>query len=82
MADLKQSSLDMVVTGDKSGTRVVMVEMDGDQLSQEVLLECFQMALNESKNIADMITKMAEEDGKEKWEVCINSFLLQVVCYS
>lgn len=62
----------MVVTGSKDGKRIVMLEMDGKEVTQEILSECFRVALTAIEEIAKVMMSMGEEAGKEKWEVSIS----------
>uniref|UniRef100_A0A0N5AP52 polyribonucleotide nucleotidyltransferase n=1 Tax=Syphacia muris TaxID=451379 RepID=A0A0N5AP52_9BILA len=66
---LKDSSLNMVVTGNKDGKRVVMIEMDGDQIPENLLMDCFNSAINEDKKIVNVIEQLVKENGKKKWDM-------------
>ncbi len=68
----KTSSLDFTVSG--SSEKILMIEMEGKEIPENLLNEAFQKAMLEMKPIVDFINSIRKEIGQEK----INENLL---CY-
>jgi len=63
---LKESELNLVVVGNKEG--LIMVEGDADRVSEEVVLEAFQVAHSFIKKIIEMEEEFISRAKKEKKE--------------
>ncbi len=65
-SQLENSKLNLVVAGSKDG--IVMVEAGAEQVSEDFLVEAFQVAHEEIKKIVEAIEKFTEKYGKPKRE--------------
>ncbi|TET93576.1 polyribonucleotide nucleotidyltransferase [Candidatus Aerophobetes bacterium] len=63
---LKESELNLVVVGNKEG--LIMVEGDADRVSEEVVLEAFQVAHSFIKRIIEIEEEFISQAKKEKKE--------------
>ncbi|MEZ7820671.1 MAG: polyribonucleotide nucleotidyltransferase, partial [Patescibacteria group bacterium] len=60
----KTSSLDLMVSG--TGEKVLMIEMKGSEIKEDILESAFSKAMSEMKPIVDFIDSIRKEIGKEK----------------
>ncbi len=65
-SQLENSTLNLVVAGSKDG--IVMVEAGASQVSEDFLVEAFQVAHNEIKRIVETVEELTEKFGKEKMD--------------
>ena len=64
---LKDSALELVVAGTKSG--VLMVESEAKELPEDVMLGAVEFGHQSFQGVIDMIISLAEEAAKDAWEV-------------
>ncbi|TKR71972.1 hypothetical protein L596_019500 [Steinernema carpocapsae] len=64
---MRRSQLDMIMTGTKED-RVVMIEMDGQQIEEEKILECFDEGFKSIRTLLNGMEQLRKEAGKEKKE--------------
>ena len=64
---LKDSALELVVAGTKSG--VLMVESEAKELPEDVMLGAVDFGHKSFQGVIDMIISLAEEAAKDAWEV-------------
>lgn len=67
---MKQSSLNLILTG-MSDERVVMIEMDGNQVSFDDLVKSISVGLKAVEQIVVGIGQLAANVGKKKRPVSI-----------
>jgi len=60
----KTSSLDLMVSG--TGEKVLMIEMKGSEINEDILENAFSKAMLEMKPIIEFIDSIRKEIGKEK----------------
>lgn len=74
---MKRSSLNLVLTG-LSEERVVMIEMEGNEVPLEDLVRCIDVGLKSVQQIIQGIGQLAAGAGKSKRSVCflLRSFIL------
>lgn len=60
----KASSLDFTVSG--TGEKILMIEMEGKEIPENILQEAFIKAMSEMKPVVDFIDSIRKEIGKEK----------------
>ncbi|MFN5351706.1 MAG: polyribonucleotide nucleotidyltransferase [Alphaproteobacteria bacterium] len=65
--DLKNSRLDLVVSGTKDS--IMMVESEAKELTEEEMLKALDFAQENMKPVIALIEKLAKEAGKEKWKI-------------
>ncbi len=65
-SQLENSKLNLVVAGSKDG--IVMVEAGADRVSEDFLVEAFEVAHEQIKKIVEAIGEFTEKYGKEKRE--------------
>ena len=63
----KTSELELTVAGTEEG--VLMVESEANELSEEVMLGSVMFGFDSFQSVIKMIKELADEAGKEKWEV-------------
>ena len=61
-----ESQLDLVVAG--TGSAVLMVESEADQLSEEIMLGAVKFGHDSFQEVIKMIINLAEECAKDPWE--------------
>jgi polyribonucleotide nucleotidyltransferase len=66
-ADLRDSSLNLLVAGTTTG--VLMVESEASELSEEVMLGAVMFGHREMQPVIDAIIDLAEACAKEPWDV-------------
>ena len=64
--ELEASSLDLVLCGNADG--IVMVEAGADEISEDVMLEAFDLGQSELAKVCQVITQIKQDIGKEKFE--------------
>uniref|UniRef100_A0A1I7Y2K1 polyribonucleotide nucleotidyltransferase n=1 Tax=Steinernema glaseri TaxID=37863 RepID=A0A1I7Y2K1_9BILA len=62
---MKESKLDLLVAG-ADEKNVVMIEMDGEQIAEDTILECLDTAFHNISELRIGILKLRSEVGKEK----------------
>ena len=67
LAEVKQSSLELVVAGTAQG--VLMVESEAQQLSEEQMLEAVTLGQNTYKEVIEAIITLAKKAAKDPWEL-------------
>lgn len=66
-ADMKNSTLDLVVAGTKEG--VLMVESEAKELPEALMLEAVKLGHDSFQPVISMIKKIAKKAGKPEWEM-------------
>lgn len=66
ISQLKDSKLDLVVSGTRSA--VLMVESEAQQLSEEVMLEAVLFGHNQMQVAINAIEELTKEAGKTRWQ--------------
>jgi polyribonucleotide nucleotidyltransferase len=65
--EMKESELDLVVAGTKSG--VLMVESEANQLSEEIMLGAVKFGHDQSQPVIKTIIELAQSAAKESWKI-------------
>ncbi len=65
-SQLENSTLNLVVAGSRDG--IVMVEAGASQVSEDFLVDAFQVAHSEIKKIVDTVEELTGKFGKEKMD--------------
>ncbi|WP_068496326.1 polyribonucleotide nucleotidyltransferase [Paenibacillus kribbensis] len=71
IAQQKTSDLYLVVAGTKDA--IMMVEAEGDEIPEEVMLEAIMFGHDEIKNIVAVIEQLVQVAGKEKMQVKLHA---------
>lgn len=66
---LEESSIDLLLSG-TSDQKVVMIEMDGKQVSLDDFMHCIDKGFHEINTIINSIESLSQKAGKEKKMVC------------
>jgi polyribonucleotide nucleotidyltransferase len=64
---MERSGLDLIAVASEDA--IVMVEAGAKEVSEELIIEALELARREAKPIIEMVKRMAEVLGKEKWPV-------------
>jgi polyribonucleotide nucleotidyltransferase len=62
----EESELDLVMATSKDG--IAMVEGEGDEVSEQMILDAMSFGVEASEEVLDLQIELAEEVGKEKYE--------------